>query len=245
LKLQLSTWPDIEAWLDDHDGIVIPIGSTEQHGPTGLIGTDAICPETIAGGLSERGVLVGPTLSIGMAQHHLAFPGSITLRPSTLMAVVGDVVQSLAAQGFRRFLFLNGHGGNIATVHAAFAELYADASLAARASGLELALFNWFQGERVGKLSKQLFGDAEGSHATPSEVSLTWYAYPDCARDERLEPERAPQGPIRDAVDYRKTFPDGRIGSDPALASAEHGRRLYEAAVEDAMARWNALTGAA
>jgi creatinine amidohydrolase len=242
MKLQLATWPEIQDHLDRDDGIVIPIGSTEQHGPTGLIGTDAICPETIAGGLSERGLLVGPTLSIGMAQHHLAFPGSITLRPSTLMAVIRDVVASLASQGFRRFLFLNGHGGNIATVHAAFAELYADASLTQRRSGLTLELFNWFQGKRVVELSSALFGDAEGSHATPSEVSLTWYAYPEQARSERLDPELAPQGSIRDAADYRETFPDGRIGSNPALASAESGRRLFDAAVLDAMDRWSEIS---
>ncbi len=241
MKLQLATWPEIEARVKTDDGIVFPIGSTEQHGPTGLIGTDAICPETIANGLSERGLLVGPTLSIGMAQHHLAFPGSITLRPATLMAVIRDIVESLASQGFRRFVFLNGHGGNIATVHAAFAELYADASLAGRASGLRLELFNWFQGARVGRLSRELFGDAEGSHATPSEVSLTWYAHPDLARNDRLDPERAPEGAIRDAPDYRATFPDGRIGSNPALASVEHGRCLFEAAVEDAYARWREL----
>ncbi|MFU8878469.1 MAG: creatininase family protein, partial [Wenzhouxiangellaceae bacterium] len=225
MKLQLATWPDIEAWLNDHDDIVIPIGSTEQHGPNGLIGTDALCPEIIAGGMSEQGALIGPTLSIGMAQHHLAFPGSITLRPTTLIAVVGDVVRSLAVQGFRRFFFLNGHGGNIATVQAAFAEIWADNSLIGKSSGLDLRLVNWFEGARVRKLSRELFGDAEGSHATPSEVSLTWHAYPEAARDVQMAPERAPTGAIRDARDYRKTFPDGRIGSNPALASAEHGKR--------------------
>jgi creatinine amidohydrolase len=242
MKLQLATWPEVEKWLEDRDGIVIPIGSTEQHGPTGLIGTDAICPETIAGGLSEQGVLVGPTLSIGMAQHHLSFPGSITLRPATLMAVIRDVVESLTVQGFRRFVFLNGHGGNIATVGAAFADLYADASLSGRESGLRLELFNWFQGTRVKRLSAELFGDAEGSHATPSEVSLTWYAHPDRVRGDRLDPEQAPDGEIRDAADYRSTFADGRIGSNPGLASVEHGERLYRAAVEDAMERWREVT---
>jgi len=239
MKLQLSTWPEIEAWLAEHDAILIPIGSTEQHGPTGLIGTDALCPEIIADGLSERDVLIGPTLSIGMAQHHLAFPGSITLRPTTLIAVIRDVVASLVAQGFRRFVFLNGHGGNIATVQAAFAEIYADASLAGRASGLRLELLNWFQGRRVTELSRELFGDAEGWHATPSEISLTWYAHPDKVRDDDLTPRRAPFGAIRDAADYRSTFPDGRIGSDPSLASVEHGKRLFEAAVEDALELWN------
>jgi creatinine amidohydrolase len=241
LKLQLATWPDIQAYLECCDAVLIPIGSTEQHGPTGLIGTDAICPEHIAGGMAEQGVLVAPTLSIGMAQHHLRFPGSITLRPTTLMAVIRDVVTSLASQGFRRFLFLNGHGGNIATVQAAFADLYADASLRGGEAGLVLELFNWFQGPRVGALSTELFGDAEGSHATPSEVSLTWHAYPEAARQAPMEPQRAPTGPIRDAEDYRRRFADGRIGSEPALASTEHGARLYQAGLEDALERWAAL----
>lgn len=241
MKLQLATWPDIRDYLEHCDAILVPIGSTEQHGPTGLVGTDAICPEHIAGGMAEQGVLVAPTLSIGMAQHHLAFPGSITLRPTTLMAVIRDVVTSLASQGFKRFLFFNGHGGNIATVQAAFADIYADASLAGGQSGLVLELFNWFMGPRVGEISKELFGDAEGWHATPSEISLTWDAYPEAARQAPLEPKRAPKGPIRDAADYRARFADGRIGSEPALASAEHGARLYQAGLEDAMEVWRKL----
>ncbi|MEM9305521.1 MAG: creatininase family protein, partial [Pseudomonadota bacterium] len=182
MRLQLATWQDVEGYLAHCNAVLIPIGSTEQHGPNGLVGTDAICPEHIAGGMAERGVLVAPTLSIGMAQHHLAFPGSITLRPSTLIAVIHDVVSSLATQGFRRFMFFTGHGGNIATVQAAFAEIYADASLAIEPSPLVLELVNWFMGPRVRALSKTLFGDAEGSHATPSEVSLTWHAYPAAER---------------------------------------------------------------
>ena len=241
MRLQLATWPEVQAYLGRCDAVLIPIGSTEQHGPTGLVGTDAICPEHIAGGMAKQGVLVAPTLSIGMAQHHLRFPGSITLRPTTLIAVIRDVVSSLASQGFRRFLFLNGHGGNIATVQAAFADLYADASLGGGDAGLVLELFNWFQGPRVGELSKELFGDAEGSHATPSEVSLTWHAYPEAARQETLEPRIAPRGSIRDAADYRRRFPDGRIGSDPTLASTAHGARLYEAGLADALERWEAL----
>lgn len=235
MHLKLATWPDIEAYLEQSTAIVIPIGSTEQHGPTGLIGTDAICPETIAAGMAEAGILVAPTLSIGMAQHHLGFPGSIALRPSTLMAVVRDVVGSLAAQGFTHFYFLNGHGGNIAAVRAAFAEIWADASFAGRESGLRMALGNWFAGPRVSALSKKLYGDAEGSHATPAEIALTWHAFPDAERHERPDPVRAPDGPIRDALDYRRHFPDGRIGSEPHRASAEDGKAFYEAGLADAM----------
>ncbi|NBB92928.1 MAG: creatininase family protein [Gammaproteobacteria bacterium] len=233
--LQRATWPEIEAYLAESTGIVVPIGSTEQHGPTGLIGTDAICPETIAAGMAEAGILVGPTLSIGMAQHHLGFPGSITLRPSTLMALVRDVVTSLAVHGFTHFYFLNGHGGNIATVNAAFAEVWADASLARRSSGLRMKMGNWFAGQRVVSLARELYGEADGSHATASEIALTWYAYPELARDDTLDPVRAPDGPIRDAADYRKHFPDGRIGSEPHRATPEHGKRFYEAGLADAL----------
>lgn len=233
--LQRSTWPEVEAYLRHSTGIVIPIGSTEQHGPTGLIGTDAICPETIAAGMAEAGILVGPTLSIGMAQHHLGFPGSITLRPGTLMAVVRDVVTSLAVHGFTHFYFLNGHGGNIATVNAGFAEVWADASLAGRPSGLSMKMGNWFAGKRVQALARELYGDADGSHATPSEIALTWYAYPEAVCRDRLDPVRAPEGPIRDATDYRKNFPDGRIGSEPHRASPEDGERFYEAGLADAL----------
>ena len=183
-------------------------------------------------------VVVAPTLSIGMAQHHLGFSGSITLRPSTLIAVVRDVVQSLAKHGFERCYFLNGHGGNVATVNAAFSEIYADSSLSLHTGnepGVRCRLGNWYEGRRVRELSRELFGGSEGSHATPSEVSLTYYAYPEAIKNVQMTPRIAPSGPILDAADYRRRFPDGRIGSDPTLATLEAGERLFHAAVEDAV----------
>ena len=101
MQLHLSSWPEVEAYLATSKAILIPIGSTEQHGPNGLIGTDAICAEIIAERAGdEAGILVGPTFNVGQAQHHMAFAGTITLRPSTMIAAVCDWAQSLAHHGF-------------------------------------------------------------------------------------------------------------------------------------------------
>ena len=233
MQLQLQTWQEVETYLQTSRGIILPIGSTEQHGPTGLIGTDAICAEVIARGVGEAtGALVAPTIAVGMAQHHLGFAGSMTLHPSTLIAVLQDMVESLARHGFERFYFLNGHGGNIATLAAAFSEIYAARSLAARNTpAVKCRLKNWWQNRGTLEIAKELYGDAEGSHATPSEVAVTQFAYPDAIKSAALDPPVAPRGDFTDAADYRRKFPDGRIGSNPGLATPEAGRRLYEAAV--------------
>lgn len=237
MQLQLQTWPDIEAYLKTSSAIIVPIGSTEQHGPIGLIGTDALCAELIARGVAEQtGALVAPTIAVGMAQHHLAFAGSITLRPTTLIAVIRDQVVSLARHGFRRFYFINGHGGNVASVTAAFSEIYSETSLgtgSGNAQSVACRLKNWWETASVKSISKELFGNAEGSHATPSEVALTWFGWPQAERHAKLTPEIAPNGSFTDADDYRRNFPDGRIGSNPDLATVAAGKRLYEAASKE------------
>ena len=249
MLLQLCTWPEVQDRLTRSTGIIVPTGSTEQHGPTGLIGTDAICAEVVAKGLGESvDALVAPTISVGMAQHHLGFAGSVTLRPSTLIAVVRDTLESLIRHGFDRFYFLNGHGGNVATLTAAFSELYADSSLRvdrAETPGPRCRLRNWWDCQGVKALSQELYGASEGSHATPSEISLTLFAYPETAKRADLSPKIAPTGPILDAADYRKRFPDGRIGSDPSLASPEAGKRLFDAAVADLATDYQAFLTAA
>jgi creatinine amidohydrolase len=248
MQLQLCTWQEVETYLAKSRGIILPIGSTEQHGPNGLIGTDAITAEAIARGVGEStSALVAPTIAVGMAQHHLGFAGSMTLRPSTLIAVVRDMIESLARHGFERFYFINGHGGNIATVTAAFSEVYAARSLASggNAPPLKCRLKNWWQNPGIGALSKELYGDAEGSHATPSEVAVTQYLHPDAIKRAKLDPAVAPRGEFADAADYRRNFPDGRIGSNPGLATPEAGKRLYEAAVAELTSDYRSWVGAA
>lgn len=233
MLLHLHTWAEVEAYLKNSKGIVMPIGSTEQHGPNGLIGTDAICAEVIGRKVGESaGAMVGPTIAVGMAVHHMEFSGSMTLRPSTLIAVIRDYVLSLAEHGFERFFFVNGHGGNIASVRAAFYEIYAEirAQKGSNAPDLRCALSNWWENDAVGRLSKELFAGAEGSHATPSEVSVTQFAYPEAIKTAGMSPQQAPSGSFHDARDFRRRYPDGRIGSDPSLARPEHGQRIVEAA---------------
>ena len=164
-----------------------------------------------------------------MAQHHLDFAGSITLKPTTLIAVVRDNVLSLARHGFTRFFFVNGHGGNIATVTAAFSEIYAERSME-RLS--QPALDQVRPAQLVGQAGRSS-GSAtssiptgEGSHATASEVALTWYKYPETIERTQLEPRIAPNGSFADAEDYRRAFPDGRIGSDPEPGDARARQAL-------------------
>ena len=170
-----------------------------------------------------------------MAQHHLDFAGSITLKPTTLIAVVRDNVLSLAKHGFTRFFFVNGHGGNIATVTAAFSEIYSERSMERMSNqpSIKCALRNWWDSPGIKRLSSELYPTGEGSHATASEVALTWYKYPETMDRRVLEPRIAPNGSFADSEDYRRAFPDGRIGSDPSQATPEHGKRFYDQAVED------------
>ena len=234
MRLHLATWPQVEAYLARSTAIILPIGSTEQHGPTGLIGTDALCAEAVALRVGEAlDVMVAPTIAVGMAQHHMDFPGSMTLRPSTLLAVVRDCLLSLVRHGFDRVLMINGHGGNVATVQAAFAETQMELDALRPRPALRTRLVNWWEMPEVDKLSYELYGSAIGAHATPPEVALTWALYPETADPRPLEPRLAPRGPFHGAGDFRARFPDGRIGSDPSLARIEHGERLLATASQE------------
>jgi creatinine amidohydrolase len=94
-------------------------------------------------------------------------------------------------------------------------------------------LRNWWELPGVMDLCRRLFPVGEGSHATPSEISVTWFGYPEAAKQSgSLSPKIAPTGPILDADDYRRRFPDGRIGSDPSQANIEAGGKIVSLAVQ-------------
>ncbi len=107
-----ANWMQIEDYLRRDDRIVLPTGSTEQHGYLSL-GTDAILAERVAAEAAEPlGIPVLPVLPFGMAPYFSAFPGSMSLRITTYIEVLRDLLSGLAGQGFRRIAIVNGHGGN-------------------------------------------------------------------------------------------------------------------------------------
>ena len=233
IRLQLRSWPQVESYLRHCKGVIVPLGSTEQHGPTGAIGTDALTAEAVALEVGRRsGVLVTPAQAFGMAEHHLGFPGTVSLQPSTLLAVMRDVVLSLAGHGFEQIFVINGHGGNIATTKAAFAEAYGEARRRqlAVAPKLQCRLANWFMAGPVYQEARRLYGDREGQHATPSEIALTLHLEPSLQQLQRPLPEPAPAGPIHGPEDFRRRHPDGRMGSSPHLAQSAHGASFLELA---------------
>jgi len=235
MRLQLMSWPEVESYLENSVGIIVPIGATEQHGPTGLIGTDAICAETLAWKAGELAdAMVGPTLTVGMSEHHMHFPGSISLRPITLVTVIRDVILSLARHGFRRIFFVNGHGGNTPSLNAAFFEAYAEApQLVPGGDDLRCLTGEWWATPSAEALSQELFGDRDGDHASASEVSVAAAAYPDHMKSTELDPEVPPTTRLFGPADFRRRYPEGRMGSHPELATIEAGQRIIEAVAED------------
>ena len=217
IRLALQSWPDVDRYLETCKGVIIPLGSTEQHGPTGAIGTDALTAEAVALELGRRsGVLVTPVQAFGMAEHHLGFSGTMSLQPATLLAVLHDLVLSLATHGFERILVVNGHGGNIATAKAAFAQAYGTAA----SRGLEVAprlrcrLANWFMAGPVMRRARELYGDREGQHATPSEIAVTLHLHDSLiARCQR----RPPADPFMDQPISTAVTPTGAWDRIPFL----------------------------
>jgi len=143
---------------------------------------------------------------------------------------MNDWIDSLVRHGFKKIYWLNGHGGNIATIQAAIAESYAAWSMDGDACPYRLKSENWFTLPGVMDVCRSIFPVGEGSHATASEVSVTYYAYPEHQKSVEMSPKIAPEGRFADAADYRAAFPDGRIGSDPSQASPERGERIVAAA---------------
>ena len=227
MLLKLAIWQDVQEYLEKRNDVVIPVGSTEQHGPSGPLGTDLIAAEELANELGEeRHIFVAPIIPYGVSGVHAAFPGTVALQPETLLSVVRDLIGGLARQGFRRFLLINAHPGSTATLQAACAQAHADLD-AARCLTVQ-----WWELPEVRSVLMEMFGAREGHHATPGELSLVRKFYPRSVLDlppmQRFQP--VPQPILWGARDVRQRYPDGSIGSDPSLSSSTAGDRIFTAA---------------
>jgi creatinine amidohydrolase len=225
------TWPQIKTYLETRDSVILPVGSTEQHGPNGLMGIDFLSSFELAMAVSEKTqTLVCPPLPYGMAVHHMAFPGTMTFSPSTYIKVIVELLQSLQKHGFKKIWVINGHGGNIAPITTAFCEfLNSDQSV-------DLQLINWWHLDEVTSFEKEVFQDKNGFHATCGEVALTMYTHEEAyKRNPQVElKEPGPQKtrwPLS-PVEFRKHFPDGRMGSLPTLATVEYGKIIFNKAAD-------------
>lgn len=230
MEIYFQTWPEVETYLKSKKDLIIPIGSTEQHGPTGIIGTDFLTAWEVAKKVGVKtNTLVASPICYGMALHHMAFAGSASLKPSTLILVVKEIVESFAKHGFENFIFINGHGGNIPTLTAAFSELLSDDQK------YNFKLFNWWSVKPVAEYEAKHFGDKSGFHATCGEISATMADFPEAHKIDRpLKYFDTPKeyGWPLSPTQFRETFPDGRMGSDPRLATAEHGHNIVALAVD-------------
>ncbi|MDU8946176.1 creatininase family protein [Ovoidimarina sediminis] len=230
MKLALMTWPEVEAYLECSKGIILPVGSTEQHGPMGLIGTDALCASEIAEAAADMaGAIVAPTIAYAPAPFNTGFPGTVSISEQTFLALVADICDGLSAQGFETVYVLNAHGANLAPLR----------DLSERFHPCGIHIRSWWDFEPVNTLRRSLYGSWEGLHATPSEVAITQ------ARFRVVEPGAAAVPPRQlnpdeiaeragdrhgSAEDHRREFPDGRVGAHSALARPEDGERLLNLA---------------
>jgi len=223
MLLAESSWVDVEEYLKRENRLILVTGSTEQHGRHLPLGTDWLIPAAIAAQVGQRtGVAVGPTLSFGVAGHHLAFPGSLALKPATLTQVFTDLVESLYHHGFRRLLVINGHGGNIAALENALPLLLPK-------PGLQIRLGHWWRESVVQMVAQEVCGGS--GHAGPDETSALLALRPELVRLERSG--GASPGPFSlDPQLLRTLHPAGNTGPDPALATPEAGQRLIAAAVD-------------
>jgi creatinine amidohydrolase len=153
-------WMQVEEYLARDDRIVLPIGSTEQHGYLSLA-VDLILAERVAVEAAEPlGVPVLPVMPFGVAPGFTAYPGTVSLRLETLVAVLRDVLDTLYGQGFRRFLVVNGHGGNVRAQESLLA-------WAGERDGARLRFHSWWASERTTAAAEALYPDP--THANWSE----------------------------------------------------------------------------
>lgn len=224
-------WMQVEAYLRRDDRAVLPIGSTEQHSHLSL-SVDSILAERVAVEAAEPlGVPVFPVLSYGVTPYFLAFPGTVSLKVETHLAVVRDILDSLAGSGFRRILIVNGHGGNNAV------QQLAQEWLVGRPT-CRLVFHNWWNAPLTGAKVRAI--DPNASHASWME-NFPWTRLPGVTMPERGR-EMLDTARIRmlDPTGVRDYIGDGNFGGLYQRSDAEMSA-IWTVAVDETRSAINAL----
>jgi creatinine amidohydrolase len=172
MRLAEATTTDAAAL--DTELAVLPVGSTEQHGPHAPLATDTLNAVAVAqaGADAYDGeVVVAPALPYGISEEHRRFAGTLWLSPDTFRAAVREAVESLASHGWNRVVIVNGHGGNIDALHEVAAEV-------SRGSDAHVAAFTWF--EAVGEHGSRM------GHAGQLETAMLRQHHPELVREDRV-----------------------------------------------------------
>jgi len=211
---------DVERYLETDDRLMLVLGATEQHGYLSLL-TDIKIPLALADAASQAtGVLVAPPFNFGSSPYFLSYPGTFSLRITTLMAAVEDLLRSAVGAGFKRILVLNGHGGN------APARSYL-AELANSLPGVRLQWYDWWLSRSVEAVAAK--HDLKPRHANWLEA----FPFTVVSDDMPAQPKVPPNVPgIMDAWTARQVYGDGSFGG-PYRADDAIMHELFAATLED------------
>lgn len=207
-------WMQIEKYLEGDDRIVLPIGSTEQHGYLSL-GTDAILAERVAVEAAEPlGVPVLPCLPFGMAPYFTEYPGTMSLRMSTYIEVIRDLLDCIVGQGFRRIAIVNGHGGN-----APVTGLIREWLSIPRVESVEVVFHSWYNATETAKVATRF--DRDQMHGAWVE-NFPWTRVNGAEPPAQAKPvlSRALTGSV-DRIRMRELSPDGSHGGAYQRSDAE------------------------
>lgn len=228
------TLPQVEAYLEGNDLILVPTGSTEQHGPHSPLSTDVIIPTEVCRRVAERlGALVAPAVNYGISAGHRGFKALAYLTPPTFIAVIEDVAFSLAEAGFRRVVFVNGHYTNYHPINMACMNVATRLPEGTQAWGV-----SYWESLPPEQLEEYLSVSA-GLHANIGETSAVMAVRPELVDLEQAVEEwpdfpafRAP--PLPTILAYFETHPgsvwrafETGVWGDPRGSSADLGEKFY------------------